>query len=119
PVLKSYEPAESVVFRLPGPPPPAPVTRTVLPLPPVASAVPMPAKLAPASIPLLPVPPTSLTPPVKPELPVEATQEVAFYCQKHVGQWKEGDARKLLGAPVRSRAAFDENKAASGKIYAF
>src|SRR5437660_1193594 len=104
PVLRTYEPAESVVFRLPGPPPQAPpAARKVLPIPPAAIASPLPAKLVPASIPPPPVPATSVVTPVKPELPAEVTQEVAFYCQKHVGQWKEGDARKLLGSPLRSR----------------
>src|SRR6266852_4826819 len=113
PVLRSYEPVDSVVFRLPGPPPPpAPIARKILPVPPVAIASPEPERLVLASIPPPAVPPKSAGAPAKPELPAEVTQEVAFYCQKHVGKWKEGDARKLLGAPLRSRAAYDENKLA-------
>jgi hypothetical protein len=115
PVLRSYEPAENGVFRLPGPPAPAaPIERKILPVPPAASALPPPSKPL-----LVSVPPKPVAAPVKPELPAEVIQEVGFYCQKHVGQWKAADARKLLGVPLRSRAAADENQAANGRIYAF
>jgi hypothetical protein len=122
PVLRSYEPVDSVVFRLPGPPSPvvpASIPRRALPIAPVAIASPLPSKLVPASIPPLPVVPNSAEPPAKPALPDEMKEQVAFYFQKYVGQWKEPDARKLLGAPLRTRAAYDEKNTANGKIYAF
>jgi len=119
PVLRSYEPPDSVVFRLPGPPVVAPVPRKLLTTAPVATASPLPSKLVPDPIPPLPVVSKPVDMPVKPALPDAMLQDVAFYCQKYVGQWKQTDARKLLGAPLRSRAAFDEKQTANGKIYAF
>jgi hypothetical protein len=71
-----------------------------------------------AGIPSLPLP-VSAAEPARPSLPPEAAQDMAFYCQKRIGEWTESDARKLLGAPIRSRAAFDERKKANGRIYAF
>jgi hypothetical protein len=124
PVLRSYEPADSVVFRLPGPPVAAPIARKLVTAPPVATSSPLPTKLVPEPVPALPA--TSLPnltkpvePPAKPALPEAMVQDVAFYCQKFVGQWKQADARKLMGTPLRNRAAYDENHTANGKIYAF
>ncbi|MBS1853942.1 MAG: hypothetical protein JST11_01150 [Acidobacteria bacterium] len=152
PVLRPLEPADSVVFRLPGPSPavprtevpntatapkPEPPIHKVVAAPPQPKASPLPKKLVTASIPRLPVVPRRAAPapapmpasvvPAKapaveaanPALPPEAAKEVAFYCQKEIGRWSEGDARKLLGAPLRNRAAYDERKRPDGRIYAF
>jgi hypothetical protein len=148
PVLRPLEPADSSVFRLPGPavaapapkkftlptfakpvPKPSPLVSKLVksPLPPLPyipapRSMPAPPATAPlpviAGTPALPVPFVAAEPD-KPALPPEAAQEVAFFCQKRIGQWTESDARKLLGNPVRIRAAFDESKKANGKIYAF
>jgi hypothetical protein len=149
PVLRPLEPADSSVFQLPGPPPVTPKIRKVPIAKPVPKAMPLKAKLVLAPLPPLPdvphtappvsepVLPASALPvasvpstlpaaisafavePPKPALPPDAAQEMAFYCQKHIGQWSEADARKLLGAPLRSRVALDERKKANGKIFAF
>src|SRR5205823_4982737 len=118
PVLRPDGPAENRVITLPGPPKPAPVMRRVKPIAPVARALPTPSKLPLAALPPVPVMPKPVAPP-KPALPIEMAREVAFYCQHQIGQWKEADAAKMLGEPLRSRPAYDENKAVSGKIQAF
>jgi hypothetical protein len=119
PVLRSYEPADSVVFRLPGPPVATPIPRKILTIAPEATASPLPSKLVLDAVPPPPAQPKSVDAAVKPALPDGMVEDVAFYCQKYVGKWKQADARKLLGAPLRSRAAYDEKQAVNGKIYAF
>jgi hypothetical protein len=145
PVLRPLEPADSSVFRLPAPTPVAPKFRMVPVSAPVPRPSPLTSKLTPAPLPPLPVVPSPValpaapvpaplpvikgTPalpvpivaaePVKPALPAEAAQEMAFYCQKQIGRWTESEARKLLGTSVRNRVAFDERKKANGRIYAF
>jgi hypothetical protein len=89
-------------------------------VPPVAKAVPLPGKLMEDAVirrplPVRPIP----APTAKPSPVLDTGQEVAAYCQKQIGHWKESDARKLLGEPKRHRAAYDENKAVNGTIYAF
>lgn len=148
PVLQPLEPSDSVVFRLPGAPKadprpavPSPATAPtaeppldkVVAVPPQPQASPLPGKLVKASLPKLPaVPrkpaaatgtkaavksPASQT--AKGAMAPEIAREVAFYCQKQIGRWTEANARELLGAPLRSRAAYDEHKRPDGKIYAF
>jgi hypothetical protein len=73
--------------------PVAPTVPTTVP-----AAVPAPAQTAPA---------------------LEIGREVAAYCQKQIGHWKESDARKLLGEPTRHRPAYDEKRAVNGTIYSF
>jgi hypothetical protein len=163
PVLRPMEPADSVVFRLPGAPPadarPTPPSQATAPkaeppihkvvaVPPPSQASAVPKKLMTGSIPRPPAIPRRPAPaaavkakvpaaaapvkataaatakapaaePAKPALPPDIAKEVAFFCQKEIGRWTEADARKLLGAPVRSRAAFDERKHPDGKIFAF
>jgi hypothetical protein len=55
----------------------------------------------------------------KPPAPQMMGLDISVYCQKQISHWKESDARKLLGQPKRQRAAYDENKAVNGAIYAF
>jgi hypothetical protein len=64
-------------------------------------------------------PPVVPSDPVKPAILPEMGREVAAYCQKQIGHWKESDARKLLGEPKRHRLAYDEKRAVNGTIYAF
>jgi hypothetical protein len=125
PVLRPSEPRDSGQVTLPGPPPAAPAPEKVtLPGPPgVTPAVklaPSPAKPAQDAtvrppLPLLVVPAA----PVKPSPPLQMGREVAAYCQKQIGHWKESDARKLLGEPKRHRPAYDEKKSVNGTIYAY
>ncbi len=133
PVLRTSEPADSGQIVLPGPPAtPAPKKAPVAA--PAAKVVPAPAKPAPANpAPAKPVEVTAPRPPVpasaplpvvaaapaKSAPPLDLGNEVAAYCQKQIGHWKESDARKLLGQPKRHRPAYDENRAVNGTIYAF
>ena len=146
PVLRPLEPADSRVFRLPRPSAPAPAVRTVRVAAPMPAASPLPSRLTPTALPPvpfirtsaiagLPIPPVAPLPKVavpklvlapvapaglaKPDLAPEVQEEVAFYCQKRIGQWTEAEARNLLGTPVRTRAALDEQKKPNGKIFAF
>lgn len=52
-------------------------------------------------------------------LPTELEKDPAVYLQRQLGIWKLDDARKMIGAPVRDRSAFDQDKNADGRIYAF
>lgn len=105
PVLRDFEPAETSVVRLPGPP--------VHP--------------APASAPKLAVqqrlsaPPRVDSPPRTQVYPVEFRRDAGLFCQKQIGQWTEADARRLLGSPTGRRAAADDNGAggSGGHILAF
>jgi hypothetical protein len=127
PVLRPSEPRDSGQITLPGPAPAAPAPapeKITLPGPtPVTAA----AKLAPSSAksvqdPALrrPLPqPVVPAAPVKPSPQLQIGREVAAYCQKQIGQWKESDARKLLGEPKRHRPAYDEKKSVNGTIYAY
>jgi hypothetical protein len=131
PVLRALEPTDSSVFQLPGPAPVTPAIRLVKVAAPAPSASPLPANLVLSSLPPLPkipvrpkvpVPAPAANPgepPPKPALPAEAASDVAFYCQKRSGRWTDLEARQLLGSPLRSRPAFDEQKKPNGKIYAF
>lgn len=123
PVLRSQEPADSRHLTLPGPPrsamPPALIRKS---LPPVAKMSKLPTRLVEDPILRQPLPRiavTALAAPAKPALPSEMGREIAIYCQKQIGQWKEAEARGVLGHPRRQRPAYDEKKATNGTIYAF
>ena len=127
PVLRQSEPPDSRHITLPGPPPVtaplSPVTpalRIIIPLPPVAQTFPLPAKLAEDPALRRPVPLTvaSLAP-LSPSGQLETEREVAAYCQRQIGHWKQSDARKFLGEPTRHRPAYDEKNIVDGTIYAF
>ena len=125
PVLRSSEPPDSWQVTLPGPPPPAPAPQKVtLPSPArvgtVAEPAPAPAKPvqdATLSRPLPLLVPAAQAKPSPPSLQIG--REVAAYCQKQIGHWKENDARKVLGEPKRHRPAYDEKKSVNGTIYAY
>jgi len=120
PVLRASEPPDSRQITLPGPPPVTPALKTIEPIPPVATFAPTPRKLVedPILRRPLPLPPVTAAPPKPSPLPQNGP-EVAIYCQKQIGHWKESDAIKLLGEPKRRRPAYDDKKAVNGAIYAF
>jgi hypothetical protein len=120
PVLRASEPPDSRQITLPGPPPVTPAPKTIAPIPPVATFAPLPRKLVEDAIlrRTLP-PPVAAVSPLKPPPRSPAGPEVAIYCQKQIGHWKESDAVKLLGEPKRQRPAYDDKKAVNGAIYAF
>jgi hypothetical protein len=122
PVLRPSEPRDSVQITLPGPAP-APEKITLpgpTPVTPAAKLAPLPAKTVQDSTLRRPVPPPAAPAvPVKPSPQPQFGGEVAAYCQKQIGTWKESDARKLLGEPKRHRPAYDEKKAVNGTIYAY
>jgi hypothetical protein len=112
--------ADDVIVRLPGPDP-APV------------AVPEPRRLAPPELPppvLLasarpdvrrlgpPIEPLKLELP-KPLYPEEMAKDSAIYLQRHLGDWTEQDARRVLGETTRRRFAIDEQRNPDGTILAF
>lgn len=105
PVLRQTEPPDSGQITLPAPPPAEAPIRMVAILAPAAKPSPLPVKLSEDALLRRPVPP-----------PVD---EVAVYCQNHIGHWKESDARNVLGEPRRRRPAYDEKRVVNGTIYAF
>jgi hypothetical protein len=122
PVLRRLEPDDSVVLRLPGPTAARPVIKNIVPIAPVPRPSPLPSQLVVSALPPLPdVPsvPKQDSSVSKPALPPEAQDDLAFYCQKHIGKWKRADVRALLGPALRNRPAYDESKAINGRIYAF
>jgi hypothetical protein len=125
PVLRPSEPADSVQITLPGPPPVtpalnAPVLKKIAGIPPVAKLAALPRKLVEDATLRQPIPlPVVTAAPAKPSPRLEIGPEVAVYCKKQIGHWKESDARKVLGEPSRHRPAYDEKKAVNGTIYAF
>ena len=143
PVLRPTEPPDTRFVALPGPPPVTPALKLIKPLAPIAKAAPLPAKLSPdpALLKPLPVPaPLPLTKSVAPSAPAataplpatpaapapptivspsEMRREIADFCQKQIGHWKQSEARKILGEPTRHRPAYDEKQAVNGTIFAF
>jgi hypothetical protein len=119
PVLRDSEPADSIVVRLPGAPPPEPVVVAPPPVQAVAKAVEPPVRHEP--------PPVSLDDPGRPILkraprpayPPEFERDSAVYCQKLIGQWTLEDAGMLLGEAHGGRPAFDDRRKENGTIYAF
>jgi hypothetical protein len=120
PVLRRSEAPDSVQITLPGPPPVTPALKKIAGIPPVAKPAPLPRILVEDASLRQPIPlPVVAAAPPKPSPLLEMGREVAAYCQKQIGHWKESDARRLLGQPKRHRPAYDENKAINGTIYAF
>jgi hypothetical protein len=125
PVLRRSEPRDSWQVTLPGPPPAASAPEKVTlpsspPAAPVAKPAPAPAKPVQDATFRRPLPllvPAAQPKPSPPSLQIG--REVAAYCQKQIGHWKENDARKLLGEPKRHRPAYDEKKSVNGTIYAY
>lgn len=127
------EPTDTGVFRLPQPAPVEPKFRKI----PIAAPIPEPSpvsrELVFAPMPALPTfgsvarntprpllePATTNASDARPQPPQEAPEELTSVWRKRIGQWTEADARKALGAPLRSRSALDERKRANGTIHAF
>lgn len=55
----------------------------------------------------------------KPAYPPDFTNESGVFCQRQIGRWRLADARAIFGAPLRQRAAIDDEDAENGHIYAF
>jgi hypothetical protein len=120
PVLRSSEPPDSTQITLPGPPRAASPLKKITAVPPVAKLAPLPRKLVEDASLRQPLPRPVVAPaPLKPDPLLEIGHEVAAYCQKQIGHWKESDARQLLGKPKRQRPAYDEKRVVNGTIYAF
>ena len=120
PVLRSSEPPDSTQITLPGPPPAASPLKTITAVPPVAKLAPVPRKLVEDTSLRQPLPRPVVAPAsLKLDPLLEIGHEVAAYCQKQIGHWRQSDARKLLGEPKRHRPAYDEKKVVNGIIYAF
>jgi hypothetical protein len=102
PVLKPFvAPTAVAVVRAAPAIPDAPAVAAV---PKAASALPFaPAEIVPAKL----------------GLPADVEREIALYCQKQIGHWKESDAVGLFGRAIRQRPAYDENRTINGTIYAF
>ena len=128
PVLRALEPPDTAYLNLPGPPPVTPALKLIKPIAPVAKMAPLPKKLMEYPALRQPVPKpvivsvaasaVSVAP--APAAPVSEMQpEIAVFCQKQIGNWKQPEARQVLGEPTRHRPAYDEKQAVNGTIYAF
>jgi hypothetical protein len=107
PVLRSFEPHDSVVVTLPGPPP---------------AWAPVPNKLPETEVHLAP-PPADPNRPVlrRPdrEYPPEFEHDSAGYLNQQIGIWQQMDAQELLGDPTGERSAFAEDQTVNGRIVSF
>ena len=107
PVLRKYEPSDSVIFRLPGSAP--------------APAVPATGELPATEV--RPAPPSDTERPVlrrpKHEYPPEFERDSADYLDQQIGIWQQVDAQGLLGEPLRQRSAFGDDQTVNGHILAF
>lgn len=52
-------------------------------------------------------------------LPEDFRKDAALFLQRRLGVWREDDARRTFGTPVRDRIAFDADRKADGRILAF
>jgi len=106
PVLRKSEPADNVVFTLPGP---APVAGS--PAGPTATEV------RPAPPPDDPDRPILRRP--KREYPPEFERDSADFLNQQIGIWQQVDAQGLLGEPVRQRPSIGDDETVNGRILAF
>jgi hypothetical protein len=149
PVLRSEEPRESVLVRLPGTsarppkvavPPATPVAAAPAPITPAPAVASKPSIPPPiTSDPLLPfsvpspaptlsatalIPPPVLAPrqpklPAKPFLPADFERDSALFTQRRIAEWSQPDAYNLFGNPLRERPAFNDDHSENGRIYAY
>jgi hypothetical protein len=107
PVLRKSEPADNVVFTLPG--------RAAAPAAAVAGLPATEVHLAPPADdkdrPVLRRP--------KREYPAEFERDSADYLNGQIGIWQQVDAQALLGEPVGERPSFSDDQAVNGHILAF
>jgi hypothetical protein len=119
-VLRSPEPSDSIVVRLPG-------ARLANSQPAPSPAPPAVAKVTEPATKLDPPPPGALDDPGKPYFrrtsktvyPPSFEKDSALYCQKLIGQWNLEEATMLLGESHGSRPAFDDRQKENGTIFAF
>ena len=109
PVLRPTEPGDDVVVTLPGAP--AKVTAASVPASVPATIV---RKTPPAADPERPI----LRRP-KRTYPDGFEKDAAEYLHQRLGVMTEADAKELLGEELNSRPAYDDDKAANGRIYAY
>jgi hypothetical protein len=110
PVLRKFEPTDSVVVTLPGPAVAAQA---------VAAA---PGSLSTTEVRLAPPPPDADRPVLrrpKHEYPPEFERDSADFLNQQIGIWQQVDAQCLLGEPVRQRAALADDQTVNGRILAF
>ena len=106
PVLRKYEPSDSVVVTLPGPPP-RQVTLQALPA---------------TDVHLAPPPPDPERPVLRRsarEYPPEFERDSAAFLNQQIGIWQQVDAQVLLGEPIRQRSSFADDETVNGQILAF
>lgn len=107
PVLRKFEPSDSVVVTLPAP----------LPAP-IRSAGSTPGtevRLAPPT----PDPERPLLRRPKQQFPPEFERDSAEYLNQQIGIWQQMDAQVLLGEPLRQRSAYADDQTVNGRILAF
>jgi hypothetical protein len=107
PVLRKYEPSDSVVVTLPGPKP---------------AWAPVPNALPETEVHLAPPPADPARPLLrreKREYPPEFEHDSADYLNQQIGIWQQIDAQGLLGEPQGKRPAFAEDQTVNGQIVAF
>jgi hypothetical protein len=127
PVLRPLEAPDSRRLVLPGSSKaaqaPRPVVKPSFPtIAPVATMAVLPTRIVEDPIlrqPLPRIPSPAPAESLQPTMPPDLEREVALYCQKQIGRWKESDARAILGQPKRQRPAYDEKHAVNGTIYTF
>jgi len=66
-----------------------------------------------------PDPPTPTPAPGKPVIPADYQADPGIFCQRHIGQWRDSDAKAILGEPTNKRPSLDENSVENGQILAF
>jgi hypothetical protein len=111
-VLQQAEPVDDVILVLPGTSPKAA---------PAASAM---ASAAPSSTivvkdPPRPDPDRPFLRRPKRNLPDDFVEDSAAYLHERLGTWDEAAARELLGEPIDSRPAYDDDAAVNGRIDSF
>jgi hypothetical protein len=107
PVLRKCEPSDDVVFKLPGPPPPA-----------APATVDAPA----TEVRLTPPPPDPDRPAMrrpKRDYPPDFERNSAEFLSQQIGIWSQVEARILLGEALRQRPALGDDQTVNGEILAF
>jgi hypothetical protein len=52
-------------------------------------------------------------------LPQDLQADPGIYCQKHIGLWREAEARALFGEPTGRRPSLDEKNVENGQVLSF
>lgn len=56
---------------------------------------------------------------LRPQIPDDFDKDSGLFLQRRLGIWREDDARRLFGTPLRDRPAYDSDKKEDGHIFAF